>query len=124
MRQLAENMEKTEKALVMLDQLASIGQLSADKLALRIKLTSTKRQAVDELKSSKERILEIEKTLEDATTARVDVVHTLWGGTKVVIGRYTRFIKDASQRVSLRFSEGDIMMVPYLLITKSGGRLP
>ncbi|RKP55483.1 DUF342 domain-containing protein [Cohnella endophytica] len=114
MRQLAENSEKTEKALAMLDQMAAIGQLSPDKLALRIKLTSTKRLAQEELANSKERILEIEKTLEDATTARVDALHTLWGGTKIVIGRYTRFIKDASQHVSLRFSEGDIMMVPYL----------
>ncbi|MFC5472042.1 FapA family protein [Cohnella suwonensis] len=113
MRQLAENADKTEKALSMLDQMASIGQLTADKLALRVKLTSTKRQAAEDLRIAKERILEIEKTLEDATTARVDAVHTLWGGTKIVIGRYTRFIKDAAQRVSLRFSEGEIMMVPY-----------
>ncbi|RED66054.1 DUF342 domain-containing protein [Cohnella lupini] len=113
MRQLADNADKSEKALVMLDQMASIGQLAPDKLALRIKLSATKRQTLEELKSAKERVLEIEKTLEDATTARVDAVHTLWGGTKIVIGRYTRFVKDGSQRVSFRFSEGDIVMVPF-----------
>ncbi|TFE24403.1 DUF342 domain-containing protein [Cohnella luojiensis] len=113
MRQLADNMDKSEKALVMLDQMASIGQLSPDKLALRIKVTATKRQTLEELAAAKERVLEIEKTLEDATTARVDAVHTLWGGTKIVIGRYTRFVKDGSQRVSLRFSDGDIVMVPF-----------
>ncbi len=113
MRQLDENMDKSEKALVMLDQMASIGQLSPDKLALRIKVTATKRQTLEELATAKERVLEIEKTLEDATTARVDAVHTLWGGTKIVIGRYTRFVKDGSQRVSFRFSDGDIVMVPF-----------
>jgi uncharacterized protein (DUF342 family) len=113
MRQLAENMDKSEKALVMLDQMASIGQLSPDKLALRIKVTATKRQTLEELATAKERVLEIEKTLEDATTARVDAVHTLWGGTKIVIGRYTRFVKDGTQRVSFRFSDGDIVMVPF-----------
>lgn len=113
MRQLAENTDKSEKALKMLDHMASIGQLTPDKLALRVKLTATKRQTLEELGAAKERVLEIEKTLEDATTARVDAIHTLWGGTKIVIGRYTRFVKDASQRVSFRFSDGDIVMTPF-----------
>jgi uncharacterized protein (DUF342 family) len=113
MRQLMENGEKSEKALSMLDQLASIGQLPPDKLALRVKLSATKRQNLEELNKAKERVLEIEKTLEDATTARVDAVHTLWSGTKIVIGRYTRFVKESCQRVSFRFSDGDIVMTPY-----------
>lgn len=112
-RQLTENLDKTEKALALLDQLASTGQLTADKLALRTKLTATKRQANVELSEAKDRILEIEKTLEDATMARVDAVNTLWGGTKIVIGRYTRFVKDSAQRVSFRFMDGDIVMVPF-----------
>jgi uncharacterized protein len=58
-------------------------------------------------------VLDIEKTLDDATTSRVDAVHTLWGGTKIVIGRYTRFVKEGTQRVSFRFSDGDIIMVPF-----------
>ncbi len=113
MRQLTESLDKTEKALSLLDQMAATGQLSGDKLALRIKLTATKRQTNEELQAAKDRVLEIEKTLEDATTARVDAVHTLWGGTKIVIGRYTRFVKDASQRVTFRFADGDIAMVPF-----------
>ncbi|BBI34412.1 DUF342 domain-containing protein [Cohnella abietis] len=113
MRQLTDNVDKSEKALTMLDHMASLGQLPPDKLALRVKLSATKRQTLEELVIAKERVLEIEKTLEDATTARVDAVHTLWGGTKIVIGRYTRFVKDACQRVSFRFSDGDIVMVPY-----------
>jgi uncharacterized protein (DUF342 family) len=114
MRQLTESIDKSEKALTLLDQMASTGQITADKLVLRGKLSATKRQTLEELAVAKERVLEIEKTLEDASTARVDVVHTLWAGTKIVIGRYTRFVKDSSQRVSLRFSDGDIIMVPFL----------
>ncbi|XID95104.1 FapA family protein [Paenibacillaceae bacterium WGS1546] len=113
MRQLSDSLDKTGKALALLDQMAAAGQLTGDKLALRVKLTATKRQTQDELKEAKERVLEIEKTLEDATTARVDAVHTLWGGTKIVIGRYTRFIKDSAQRVTLRFADGEIAMVPF-----------
>ncbi|CAH1197800.1 hypothetical protein PAECIP111893_00984 [Paenibacillus plantiphilus] len=109
-----DNLDKTEKALTLLDQLAAMGQLPSDKLAMRIKLGATKRQAVEEMSVSRERVLEIEKSLEDTETARVDALNTIYGGTKIVIGRYTRFVKDPTQRISFRYSEGDIMMVPYL----------
>ncbi|MBW7473272.1 FapA family protein [Paenibacillus oenotherae] len=114
LKSTGENLDKTEKALTLLDQLAAAGQLPSDKLALRIKLGATKRQAVEEMSVSRERILEIEKSLEDTDTARVDVINTIYGGTKIVIGRYTRFVKDPTQRISFRYSEGDIVMAPYL----------
>ncbi|EFM13085.1 protein of unknown function DUF342 [Paenibacillus curdlanolyticus YK9] len=113
LRQLADGLDKTEKALGLLDHLASTGQLSDDKLALRIKLTATKRQAVEQIESKRERIFDIEKALEDTDLARVDVLNTCYGGTKIVIGRYTRFIKDTTPRMSFRLQEGEVMMVPY-----------
>lgn len=112
-RNLTEGLDKTEKALALLDQLAAAGQLTQDKLAMRIKLGATKKQSTEELNAAKERILEIEKSLEDTTMARVDVTHTIYGGTKIVVGRYTRFVKDSVQRVSFRFLDGDIAMVPF-----------
>lgn len=113
MRSLSENMEKTDKALALLDQMAAVGQLAPDKLAMRVKLNVTKKQSAEEIQTAKDRIFEIEKMLDDATTARVDVTHTIFGGTKVVVGRYTRFVKDSVQRVSFRFMDGDITMVPF-----------
>ncbi|MBB6675537.1 DUF342 domain-containing protein [Cohnella nanjingensis] len=112
-RVLTESLDKSEKALAMLNQLAAVGQLSADRLAMRIKLTSTRRQTAEELQAAKEQILDIEKTLEDTNASRVDAVHTIYGGTKIVIGRYTRFVKDSAMRVSFRYSDGEIIMVPY-----------
>lgn len=108
-----ESLDKAGKALALLDQLAANGQLATEKLAMRIKLGSTKRQHTEELDRLKERVLEIERSLEDISTARVDVEHTMYGGLKIVIGRYTRFIKESVQRVSIRFSDGDIAMIPY-----------
>ncbi|UVI32524.1 DUF342 domain-containing protein [Paenibacillus spongiae] len=107
------NLDKTEKALVLLDQLAAAGQLTSDKMALRIKLNATKRQAADEAAAIRERILEIEKSLEETEAAKVDAISWIYGGTKIVIGRYTRFVKDPTQRVSFRFTDGDIVMLPY-----------
>lgn len=113
LKQNIENLDKTDKALIILDQLAAEGKLTPDKLALRIKLTTTRRQTLQENDLVKVRILEIEKTLEDMDRSRINVSNTVFGGTKVVIGRYTKFIKDASQRISFRYSEGDIVLVPY-----------
>lgn len=113
-RQLSESLDKTEKALVLLDQLAAAGQLSADRLTMRIKLNSTRRQVTEELKTAKANILEIERTLEDSEQAKVNVLHTVFGGTKIVIGRYTRFVKDSAKRVTFRYDEGEIAMATLL----------
>ncbi|KOP67661.1 polymerase [Bacillus sp. FJAT-18019] len=109
-----ESMDKTDKALYLLNQLASSGQLSTDKLALRVKLNATKKSNMAEQSDLKDRMLEIEKMLEDTGKARVNVVKTIYGGAKIVIGRYTRYIKDPTQRVSFYYHEGDITMVPLL----------
>ncbi|MFS0727867.1 DUF342 domain-containing protein [Paenibacillus sp. 1P07SE] len=107
------NLDKSDKALVMLDQLAALGKLSPEKLAMRIKLTATKRQTLEEQNELKEQVLELEKTLEETDKARVDAINIVYGGTKIVIGHYTRFVKDPSQRVTFRYADGDIVMLPY-----------
>ncbi|MEC0240505.1 FapA family protein [Paenibacillus dokdonensis] len=113
-KQLKDALDKTEKALHLLNQLASTGQLTPDKVALRVKLNATQKSTQREQIAARERILEIEKTLEDTVKARVDIIKMIYGGSKIVIGRYTRFIKDPAERVSLYYHEGDISMVPYI----------
>ncbi|WP_342561484.1 FapA family protein [Paenibacillus sp. FSL R7-0345] len=113
LRQLLENEDKTNKALYLLSQLASTGQLSSDKLALRVKLNATKQAHMRDEKRIKERVLEIERMLEDTTRARVEVVKTIYGGSKIVIGRYTRFVKDPTERVVFQYMDGDITLTPY-----------
>lgn len=114
LRQLLENEDKTNKALYLLNQLANNGQLSPDKVALRVKLNATKNSHMREEKRIKERVLEIERMLEDTGRAKVEVVKTIYGGSKIVIGRYTRFIKDPTERVVFTYSEGDILITPHV----------
>ncbi|MNC15197.1 hypothetical protein D3C75_630030 [compost metagenome] len=114
LRHLLENEDKTNKALYLLNQLANNGQLSPDKVALRVKLNATKQSHMREEKKIKERVLEIEKMLEDTGRARVEVIKTIYGGSKIVIGRYTRFVKDPTERVTFIYSEGDITITPNL----------
>ncbi|AKG35200.1 DUF342 domain-containing protein [Paenibacillus durus] len=112
LRLLLDNADKTKKALYLLNQLAISGSLPPDKVALRIKLNATQQSQQREEAHIKERILEIERMLEDTDRAKVEVVKTIYGGSKIVIGRYTRFIKDTAERVTFYYSEGDINMVP------------
>lgn len=114
LRTMSENMDKTEKALTLLDQLAAAGQLGPDKVAMRVKLNHNKKQAAEEMATSQNRVFEIEKSLEDSERAKVEVTSTIYGGAKIVIGRYTKFIKDATPRVKFQLLDGDIAMLPLM----------
>jgi uncharacterized protein (DUF342 family) len=107
-----ENISKTEKALYYLDQLASSGSISKEKLEMRIKLNATKKQLNIELEDMQDRVMEIEKLLDETTNSKVVVNNRIYGGTKIVIGRYTRFITDPASKISLRIIDGEITMVP------------
>lgn len=109
-KRIVENIEKSEKALIMLDQMAAAGTLAPDKQELRSKLLSTKRTAGEELAATKERVWEIESSLDDIEQAKVEMIGTVYPGTKIVIGRYTRFVKDATTRVTFQMQGGEITM--------------
>ncbi|PZE22427.1 DUF342 domain-containing protein [Paenibacillus xerothermodurans] len=111
LRSVNENIDKTDKALGMLDQLAAVGQLGPDKVGMRIKLNHTKRQLTEEQTSIKERVFELEKSLEDSDRAKVEV-NSIYSGAKIVIGRYTKFIKDPISHVKFELANGDIAMIP------------
>lgn len=114
LKALADNQSKTDKALILLDQLAASGQLGPDKVALRIKLNHTKRQAGEEQRELRERIFEMEKSLEDSERSSVEVISTVYGGAKIVIGRYTKFIKDPMSHVVFQLVAGDIGHSAYM----------
>lgn len=110
LKEQIENLDRTEKALVILDQMAATGKLSADRLLMRQKLMLTKQQTQHIITQSKERILEIEKMLENSEDSSIIVKQTIFSGVKIVIGRYTKFIKDSTTNVKFRYEDGDIVM--------------
>lgn len=111
LRELTGNADKTDKALKLLDQMAATGQLPPDKAEMRKRLSVTRGQMNEQTMEIRERILEIEKSLEDISNAKVEVTNTIYSGCRVVIGRYTRFIKDTTGRVIFRMVEGEIAMI-------------
>lgn len=113
-KKLSDNLDKAAKALHLLDQMAATGQLSNDKMDMRLKLQVTRESSMRQIKDNKEHILDIEKLLEDTSKARVDVTKMIYGGSKIVIGRYTKFIKDTATHISFFYHNGDISMVPLM----------
>ncbi|GIP52262.1 DUF342 domain-containing protein [Paenibacillus vini] len=113
-KEIMANLDKSEKALTLLDQLASLGKLTPDKVEMRSKLGLTKKLHIQEMNDLKDRMLNIEKALEDTGKAQVDVLKMIYGGSKIVIGRYTKYIKEPISRMSFYFSEGDITMSAYV----------
>jgi hypothetical protein len=111
--ELKNSLDKTDKALALLDQMASVGQLGPEKMAMRAKLSATKRATHNEMEQIKERMMEIEIALEDAFNASVEVTSTIYAGTKITIGRYTRFVKDSVRMVRFCIREGEVTMLNY-----------
>jgi uncharacterized protein len=114
LKTVMENLDKTNKALALLDQLAMTGQLAMDKVAMRTKLGQTKSQSFTEQTELRERILEIERTLEDSENAKVNVLSVVYGGVKIVIGRYTKYVKDPLSHCTFKLSDGDISILPIV----------
>ncbi|MBP2001092.1 uncharacterized protein (DUF342 family) [Paenibacillus shirakamiensis] len=113
-KEIVASLDKSEKALTLLDQLASLGKLTQDKMDMRTKLNMTKKLHKSQQVELKERMLEIEKSLEDTSRAKVQVIKMIYGGSKIVIGRYTKFVNDPISRMTFYFSEGDILMSAYV----------
>lgn len=111
LRNSMANLEKTEKALRILDPLASAGQLAPDKMAMRVKLNVTKKSLLQEQTDIRERTFEIEKMLEESGVAKIEVYQHIYGGTKIVIGRSVRFVKDVCKRVCFRMIDGEVGMI-------------
>ncbi|MBC8079421.1 MAG: DUF342 domain-containing protein [Gorillibacterium sp.] len=106
-----ENLKKTEQAVAILDQLAAAGQLSMDKLTMRTNLSHTKKVTADEIVGIRERILELEVLFEQTGVAVIDIAATIYGGCKIVMGRYTKFIKDPINRARFQVVDGDIALL-------------
>jgi hypothetical protein len=44
--------------------------------------------------------------------ARIDVYHTAYPGTKLIFGKYTRYLKLEHSRISFRLADGEITAIP------------
>jgi uncharacterized protein (DUF342 family) len=111
---LIKTMEKTDKALVYLNQMALTGSLEKGKEELRSNLVITKNTTMNDIAALQERIVEIETFLNAAINARIQVSGTIHSGIKIVIGSYTFQINHNNKRVTLFFHNGELKIIPNI----------
>jgi len=114
LKAIQENLTKTESALKILEPLAKANQLTPEKKEMLDKFRLTQQQLESRQSEIVERIEELEQVFENVEQARVEVRGTIFGGSRIVIGRFTRFVKDTVNQVVFRFENGEIIMQPKL----------
>lgn len=111
--QLQTDLESASKGIALLErQLAIQKSLTQDKQELRIKLTNLIMTIERKLPELEARKLEIEESLEMVNQARIDVYHNAYPGTKLIFGKYTRYLKLEHSRISFRLADGEITAIP------------
>jgi len=114
LKAIKDNLTKTESALKILEPLAKANQLSPDRKVMLDKFRLTKQQLQAREAEIVERIEELEDIFEMVEQAKVEVKGSIYGGSRIVIGRFTRFIKDTLNQVVFRYENGEITMQPML----------
>jgi uncharacterized protein (DUF342 family) len=110
---ILHELEKTEKGLRLLDQWATQnGHLPPDKQEMRVKFFKHKLSLTNRMSELEHRKAEIEEEMEVSKNAMISVNQIAFPGTKIVFGKYIRFLKQEYQRISFRLIDGEISSVP------------
>lgn len=112
--QIEGDLDKANKALSLLNRqlIQDKGYLPPDKMELRNNLSSAVHTLEKTIPDLEQRKNEIEERLELVGQAKIDVHNIAFPGTKVVFGKYVRFLNLEHSRISFRLSEGEIMTIP------------
>jgi uncharacterized protein (DUF342 family) len=110
LKELHQNIDKTKKALAMLDNMASHHPLPPDKEQLRQNLSLTYDFYLHEEEELMFRRSEIEAILLDTRQAKVYTIEQVFAGVKLTLGQNVMFIRD-SMRGPLMFeiSDGEVV---------------
>jgi uncharacterized protein (DUF342 family) len=107
--------QKTDQALVVLGQLMTkLGHLSPDKKELQLKLTNTKLEMEKEIKQLLLESKEIEEELQEVASSTIEVTGIAHPGTKLVFGKYIKYIKDNEKSVKYSLVHNEIVSKPLL----------
>lgn len=95
LKAMHQNIEKTKKAVALLDNMAGIGnQLPPEKEAMRQNLSHTLKHLMHEEEEHMLRRSEIEATLLDSRLAKVYVLEVIYPGLKITLGQHITYIRD------------------------------
>ncbi len=109
----AENYEKAQKALKMLQEVKHrIGELPPDKNSLLLKLIRLLYQITQENEELGNRKAKLEEVFQDMVNARVRVENTLYPGVVIFIGKATYTVRDELRKVVLKLDGLDVKPYP------------
>ncbi|WP_018132534.1 DUF342 domain-containing protein [Effusibacillus pohliae] len=113
LKKVGADIDKTQKAITLLEQMATAGgKLPADKAALLKKLKIT----LEHYKVEEEELLfrrsEIELVLQDVKSAHVQVIEAVHPGVKVAISHYAHYVRDPLAKVCFVLRDAEVRAVP------------
>ncbi|BCJ85288.1 DUF342 domain-containing protein [Effusibacillus dendaii] len=113
MKELIKNVDKTQKAVDLLENMNAGGHnLPPDKAALLQKLKLTLNHYKLEGEELMFRRSEIEMVLQDLKSARVNVFDTVHPGVKIMLSNYIYFVRDSLSHVSFVIRDAEVRTVP------------
>jgi uncharacterized protein (DUF342 family) len=106
---------KTDQAIHVLNQILSkLGKLPDDKRKLQFKLMNTKFQVEKVINQLKQELKELQEATADASLASVEVTGHIYQGSKLVFGKYIKYIRDSEQRVKYRLEHDEVVSNPLV----------
>lgn len=108
--EIKETLEKTDKAMKVLAQLAQkLGQLPPDKHALNIRLMKTKLEGERKRQELLEELAELELQIQNEKQAKIQVSGTLYAGTRLILGKYMKYIKETQKHIKYELENNVIV---------------
>jgi len=110
-----QTIEKTDQALSVLQQLQDkMGQLTDDKKELRMRLLNTKVQVEKEMGSLQTELKDLQSQSEAEKKATIEVSSEIFQGSKLVFGRYIKYIKDSEKRMKYYLDHVEVVGKPLV----------
>lgn len=113
LKELYKNIDKTQKAIALLDNMAGLGgTLPPDKAALLQKLKMTNEHFKVEEDELLLRRSEIEIVLQDVKSSRINVFETVHSGVKITVSNYVYFVRDGFSKVAFVIRDAEVNAIP------------
>lgn len=109
---MEDGLLKANQAIILLNKLKSVGELSLEKREILAKSTRAKYFYENKVMEYKKEIAEIEEKLQQGANGRIRVSGSIYPGTRVAIGNSMMYIKQEAQHCTLYSDGADIRFGP------------
>lgn len=106
------SLDQTQKALTILRAMDQ-SQMPPDKREMLLKLTKAQFHLTGQLEKMKQRLIEIERDLEQMKDGRIKIQDTVYPGVKITIGNGIRQIREPMKFASFYLEAGEIKAGTY-----------